>query len=123
MAGVKSNSVGGGSADRRAALLEYAERIRGTPQLVVSIPDGCRLDSRGGAAAVGYIQRKIVDSTVNSCFHSLVDRSILDRATIFSSAQGKHLFCIDRDHPVVHCDTHQRIQPEDPRIFHQNRGT
>ena len=118
MAGVKSNSVGGSPADRRAALLDSTERIRGAPQLVVSIPDRGGLGGSGGGALMGFIQRKIVDSPGEPRIHGSVDRSILDRATLLSGAQAKHLFCNLRDRPVVHRDTHQCLQPEDQRIFH-----
>ena len=123
MAGVKSNSVGGSPAYCCAALLESAERIRGAPKPVVSISNGRRLGGGGGGAFMGFVQRKNLDSSGDSRFHSRMDRAILDRTNILSSAQGKYLFCNLRDPPVVYRDTHQRIQPEDQRIFHQKRGT
>ena len=123
MAGVKSNSVGGSPADRRAALLEYAERIRGATQRMVSLSNGCRLGSGRGSAFMGFVQRKIVGSPGDSRFHGPMDRAILGRTNILSSAQGKYLFCNHPDSPVVHRDIHQRIQQEDQRIFDQKRGT
>ena len=123
MAGVKPISVGGGPADCRAALLEYAERVRGTPQPVVSNHYGHRLGGHRSGAFVGFIQWKIVDASGNSRIHRFMDRPMLDRANLLSGTPGKRLFYIDRNRPVAHRDTHQRPQPEDQRISHKKRGT
>src|SRR5262245_6330110 len=109
MAGVKPISVGGSPADGRAALVEYAERVRGAPQPAVSLHNGRRLDGRGSHAFVGFIHWKNMDILGDSSLSISVDHSILDRANLLSSAEGKHRLCIDPHRPVVHPDTHQRI--------------
>ena len=78
MAGVKSISVGGSPADRRAALLEYAARVRGAPQSGIFLHDRYSLDYYGCGAFVGFIPRNDVDVLGNTGIHHTMDRPILD---------------------------------------------